>query len=118
MVDDQFTVRELQRSILEAAGYRVATACDGRDAIASLATEGDVGLIVTDLDMPEMDGLELLRHVRADAEWSMLPVVVVSGRGREEDRKLGLDQGADAYIVKDEFDQQTLLDTVARLLSP
>lgn len=118
VVDDQFTVRELQRSILEAAGYRVATACDGRDAIASLASEGDVGIIVTDLDMPEMDGIELLRHVRADAKRSMLPVVVVSGRGSAEDRRRGIDEGADAYIVKDEFDQQTLLDAVARLLGP
>jgi two-component system chemotaxis sensor kinase CheA len=118
VVDDQFTVRELQRSILEAAGYRVATARDGRDAIASLAAEGDVGLIVTDLDMPEMDGIELLRHVRADAERSTLPVVVVSGRGSTQDRQRGVDEGADAYIVKDEFDQRTLLDTVARLLAP
>jgi two-component system, chemotaxis family, sensor kinase CheA len=68
--------------------------------------------------MPDMDGLELLRQVRGDTGTSTLPVVIVSGRASVEDRQRGVDEGADAYIVKDEFDQQTLLDTVARLLAP
>jgi two-component system chemotaxis sensor kinase CheA len=116
VVDDQFTVRELQRSILRASGYRVEVACDGREAIDTLAAAGDFDLVVTDLLMPEMDGLELLGAIRADPERSSLPVVVVTSRGSEEDRKRGAEAGADAYIVKDEFDQQALLETVERLV--
>ncbi len=116
VVDDQFTVRELQRSILRASGYRVEVACDGREALDTLGAGGDFDLVVTDLQMPEMDGLELLGAIRADPERSSLPVVVVTSRGSEEDRKRGAEAGADAYIVKDEFDQQALLETVKRLV--
>jgi two-component system chemotaxis sensor kinase CheA len=116
VVDDQFTVRELQRSILRASGYRVEVACDGREALDTLGAAGDFDLVVTDLLMPEMDGLELLGAIRADPERSSLPVVVVTSRGSEEDRKRGAEAGADAYIVKDEFDQQALLETVKRLV--
>jgi two-component system chemotaxis sensor kinase CheA len=116
VVDDQFTVRELQRSILRASGYRVEVACDGREALAALGAEGDFDILVTDLQMPEMDGLELLAAIRADPQRASLPVVVVTSRGSEEDRKRGAEAGADAYIVKDEFDQQALLETVRRLV--
>jgi two-component system chemotaxis sensor kinase CheA len=116
VVDDQFTVRELQRSILEAAGYRVETARDGREALAKMDGEAGIDIVVTDVDMPEMTGIELLRAIRADPERPSLPVVVVSARGSEDDRRLGVDAGADAYIVKKEFDQRTLLDTVERLI--
>jgi two-component system chemotaxis sensor kinase CheA len=115
VVDDQFTVRELQRAILRAAGYRVEVACDGREALQTL-TKADFDIVVTDLQMPEMDGLELLGAIRADPSSSGLPVIVVTSRGSEEDRRLGVQAGADAYIVKDEFDQQALLDTVERLV--
>jgi len=117
VVDDQFTVRELQRSILEAAGYRVRTARDGREALANVGSDSDVELVVTDVQMPEMDGIELLRAIREDGERSSLPVVVVTSKGGEEDRSRGLEAGADAYIVKDQFDQRALLETVDRLLS-
>ncbi len=116
IVDDQFTVRELQRSILRASGYRVEVACDGREALAALDTEDAFDLVVTDLQMPEMDGLALLAAIRADPEHSSLPVVIVTSRGSDEDRKRGAQAGADAYIVKDEFDQQALLQTVERLV--
>jgi two-component system chemotaxis sensor kinase CheA len=116
VVDDQFTVRELQRSILGAAGYSVETACDGREALEALASGGSFDLVVTDLLMPEMDGLELLRSIRADAQRSDLPVIVVTSQGSAEDRARGADAGADAYIVKDEFDQRALLATVDELL--
>jgi two-component system, chemotaxis family, sensor kinase CheA len=116
VVDDQFTVRELQRSILEAAGYRVETARDGRDALHKVAGESGIGLVLTDVDMPEMNGIELLRTIREDPEHLSLPVVVVTGRGGEEDRQRGVEAGADAYIVKEEFDQRALLETVGRLL--
>jgi two-component system chemotaxis sensor kinase CheA len=116
VVDDQFTVRELQRSILRASGYRVEVACDGREALDALSAEDDFDLVVTDLQMPEMDGLELLGAIRADPDRTSLPVIVVTSRGSEEDRKRGAQAGADAYIVKDEFDQQALLETVKRLV--
>jgi two-component system, chemotaxis family, sensor kinase CheA len=117
VVDDQFTVRELQRSILETAGYRVETASNGREALSKLSGSSDVDLVLTDVDMPEMTGLELLRAIRADPRNFALPVVVVTGRGGEADRKVGMEAGADAYIVKKDFDQRTLLDTVGRLLA-
>lgn len=117
VVDDQFTVRELQRSILEAAGYRVETASDGHEALGRLAADPRISLMVTDLDMPKMGGIELLRSLRGEPSPSSLPIVVVSSRGDEADRRLGAEAGADAYIAKDEFNQQALLDTVQRLIT-
>jgi two-component system chemotaxis sensor kinase CheA len=116
VVDDQFTVRELQRSILEAAGYRVLTAVDGADALRQLTSNGGVDLVVTDLEMPELDGLELLRRMRQEPALATLPVVVVTSRSSEEDRRRGLEAGADAYVTKARFDQRALLDTVERLV--
>jgi two-component system, chemotaxis family, sensor kinase CheA len=116
VVDDQFTVRELQRSILHAAGYRVGVARDGREALEELGSKGDYDMVVTDLQMPEMDGLELLAAIRSDPQRTHLPVVMVTSHASEEDRKRGAEAGADAYIVKSEFDQQALLDTVERLV--
>jgi two-component system chemotaxis sensor kinase CheA len=116
VVDDQFTVRELQRSILEAAGYRVETARDGREALSRFGVDTEIDMVLTDLQMPEMDGIELLRSIREDPDRGSLPVVIVTAMGGEEDRRRGAEVGADAYIVKDEFDQQALLDTVERLI--
>jgi two-component system chemotaxis sensor kinase CheA len=117
VVDDQFTVRELQRSILEAAGYRVETARDGSEALSRIGAEPDVGLVVTDIEMPEMDGIELLRSIRSEPKNAALPIVMVTARGSEEDRRRGVEEGADAYLIKSEFNQQALLDTVERLLA-
>ena len=116
VVDDQFTVRELQRSILEAAGYRVATAEDGVAALQQLGGDADIDLVVTDLEMPQMGGLELLRRVRGETATASLPVVVVTSLAGEEDQRRGLEAGADAYVTKDRFDQRALLDTVERLI--
>ena len=116
VVDDQFTVRELQRSILESSGYRVETARDGCEAWERLSTRPGIDLVVTDLEMPEMDGLELVSAIRRDPEISTLPVVIVTSRGGDEDERRGLDAGADAYIVKERFDQRTLLESVERLV--
>ncbi len=115
VVEDSFTVRELQRSILESAGYRVETARDGREALARVSEDG-IDLVLTDIEMPEFDGLELTRAIRADAEHSSVPVVIVSARGSDDDRQAGIDAGADAYMVKRGFDQQALLETVERLV--
>jgi two-component system, chemotaxis family, sensor kinase CheA len=117
VVDDQFTVRELQRGILEAAGFRVKTARDGGEALDAVAGAPEVELVVTDVRMPGMDGIELLRAIRGRHKGSSLPVVVVTSQGSDEDRQRGLEAGADAYIVKDQFDQKTLIETVERLLT-
>ena len=116
IVDDQFTVRELQRRILEGADYEAVTAADGRQALEALNREPDIELVITDIEMPELDGLGLLGAIRADPARASLPVVIVSSRGSAEDRTRGAEAGADAYVVKAEFDQRALLDTVARLM--
>jgi two-component system chemotaxis sensor kinase CheA len=116
VVEDSYTVRELQRSILEAAGYRVETARDGKAGLDRVTGDDEIALVITDLEMPEMDGLELTRAIRARGERSSLPVIVVTSRGDEEDRRRGVEAGADAYVVKQAFDQQALLDIVERLV--
>jgi two-component system chemotaxis sensor kinase CheA len=116
VVEDSFTVRQLQRSILEAAGYRVSTARDGRDALNRLADEDDIALVLTDVEMPEMDGIELVQALRADPRTQSLPVVVVTTLASEDDRRRGIEAGADAYMTKRSFDQQALLETVERLI--
>jgi len=118
VVDDQFTVRELQRGLLEAAGYAVDTARDGQEALAALGDNGDIDLVVTDLQMPNLDGLGLLQAIRGGSEHTDLPVVIMSSLGAEEDRRRGVEAGADAYLVKQDFDRRALLDTVARLIGP
>jgi two-component system, chemotaxis family, sensor kinase CheA len=116
VVEDSFTVRELQRSILEAAGYPVVTARDGRDALSVLSRDPRVALVVTDLEMPELDGIGLIRAIRADPARSALPVIIVTSHGSEEERRRGIEAGADAYMAKRSFNQQALLATVEGLI--
>jgi two-component system chemotaxis sensor kinase CheA len=118
VVEDSFTVRELQRSIFEAAGYRVATAEDGRDALAVLQRDPEIALVVSDLDMPGLDGLGLTRAVRADPDRSALPVIIVTAQGTEQARQQGIAAGANAFMAKAQFDQRELLATVGRLVRP
>jgi two-component system, chemotaxis family, sensor kinase CheA len=115
VVDDQLSARELQRGILESAGYRVEVARDGREALRLVTELGDVEVVLTDVQMPVMDGFELLEAIRADDERGSLPVVIVTTLGDEASRRRGAEAGADAYIVKDEFDQRTMLETIERL---
>jgi two-component system chemotaxis sensor kinase CheA len=116
VVEDSLTIRELQRSILEAAGYRVQTAPNGREALTHLDRDEEISLVVTDVEMPEMDGIELTRSIRAHATCSTLPVVIVTSLGADDDRERGIEAGADAYMVKNRFDQHDLLETVERLV--
>jgi two-component system chemotaxis sensor kinase CheA len=116
VVDDQFSARELQRSILSVAGYEVEIARDGREALRRIGEIADLDLVLTDVQMPEMDGFELLEAIRADEAHASLPVVVVTTLGDEQSRRRGAEAGADAYIVKNEFDQEALLDTIERLV--
>jgi two-component system, chemotaxis family, sensor kinase CheA len=115
VVDDTAVVRELERSILEEAGYRVRTAADGRQALAALA-DAPADLVVTDVDMPGCDGLQLTRSIRAEPAWAGLPVVVVTSKSADADRRRALEAGADAYLRKGDLDQRTLLALVGRLL--
>jgi two-component system chemotaxis sensor kinase CheA len=116
VVEDSFSVRELQRSILETAGYPVVTARDGRDALAVLNRDNQIALVVTDIEMPGLDGIGLTQEIRASAARSSLPVVIVTSRGSDDDQRRGIEAGADAYMAKSGFDQQTLLAIVARLV--
>lgn len=116
VVEDSFSVRQLQRSILEAAGYAVETARDGRDALARLESDEEIDLVVADVQMPELDGVELTKAIRRSQRHALLPVVIVTSRGEDEDRRRGIEAGADAYMVKSAYDQGALLETVARLI--
>jgi two-component system, chemotaxis family, sensor kinase CheA len=115
VVDDALTVRELQRSILERAGYEVRTAADGLEALSRLA-ERPVDLVLTDVEMPRMDGFALTEAIRAHQPLRNTAVLVLSSRSGDDDRRRGLEAGADGYIVKSAFDQATLLNAVDRLL--
>jgi two-component system chemotaxis sensor kinase CheA len=114
VVDDSITSRTLLKNILEMAGYQVQTHIDGRAAFTALKTEG-FDLVVADVEMPRMDGFELTAAMRADDRLRELPVVLVTSRSAREDRERGIDVGANAYIVKTDFDQGNLLDAVKRL---
>lgn len=115
VVDDSMTTRTLEKSILEAHGYTVRTAVDGREALAALRAH-PAALVVTDVQMPHLDGFGLLEEMRKDAKLARVPVIVVTSMDRREDRERGLALGANAYIVKRKFDHEDLLATVRQLL--
>ncbi|TFD80195.1 hybrid sensor histidine kinase/response regulator [Cryobacterium sp. Sr8] len=115
VVDDALTIRELQRNILERAGFEVRVAVDGTDALLKLAEEASE-LILTDIEMPRMDGFELTEAVRAHPSFANIPVLILSSRASEADRRRGLDAGADGYILKSGFDEGSLLIAVNRLI--
>lgn len=115
VVDDSLTVRELERKLLVGRGYEVSVAVDGMDGWNILRSE-KYDLLVTDIDMPRMDGIELVGLVRRDAQLQSMPVVVVSYKDREEDRRRGLDAGADYYLAKSSFHDETLLEAVQMLI--
>ncbi|KVN41596.1 hybrid sensor histidine kinase/response regulator [Burkholderia pyrrocinia] len=115
VVDDSLTVRELERKLLEKRGYAVTVAVDGMDGWNALRG-GEFDLVVTDIDMPRMDGIELVTLIKRDAALKALPVMIVSYKDREEDRRRGLDAGADYYLAKSSFHDETLLDAVRDLI--
>lgn len=115
VADDSFTTRELIRSILQSAGYEVVAAVDGADALDLLRAR-PVDLVVSDVEMPRIDGFELAARIRADRQLREVPVVLITSLATEEHRRRGLEAGAQAYIVKSQFDQQSLLDVVHQLL--
>ncbi len=115
LVDDSFTTRALERSVLEVAGFDVVAVADGSEALSALEFE-PFDVVVTDVSMPEMSGLELCNHIRGNERLRRLPVVLVTSLGSEDDRRAGLAVGADAYIVKSEFDHEVFVKTVKDLV--
>ena len=115
VVDDSLTTRTLERYILEAAGYAVEVAGDGAEALGRLE-EQEYDALVSDVHMPNLDGVALTARLRADARFRELPVILVTSLESPEDRERGLQAGADAYLVKSSFDQDYLLRTVRELL--
>ncbi|MDO8736894.1 MAG: hybrid sensor histidine kinase/response regulator [Thermoleophilia bacterium] len=116
VVEDSLVVRELQRNILEAAGYLVHTAVDGEDALDHLLKK-PADCIVTDIEMPRMNGFDLTTAIRKNREFKDTPVIMVTSCSSDDDRKRGMDAGADAYVIKGSFDQQNLLKTIGRLVA-
>lgn len=116
VADDSFTTRELIRSILQSAGYQVTTAIDGFDALDKL--RGDTyDLVVSDVEMPRVDGFQLTSSIRNDLGLTDLPVIIVTSLASEAHKRRGLEVGAQAYIVKSQFNQNSLLETVQQLLT-
>jgi chemotaxis protein histidine kinase CheA len=115
VVEDAFSTRELEKSILETHGYLVDTAVDGLDALDRVIG-GRYDLIVSDIEMPRMDGFELCRTLKKKEEYKNIPVVMVTSLQKEEDKRRGMEVGAAAYLVKTSFEQTNLLETIERLV--
>lgn len=115
VVEDSVGVRELQRVILESAGYEVETAVDGLDGAARLRHE-PADLVLSDVEMPGMDGFALTRTIRRTKGWENVPVVIMTSRGEDGAREAGAEAGCSAYLLKSDFDQESLVSTVRRLV--
>ncbi len=116
VVDDSATTRALEANILRTAGYEVVTAVDGEAALRQLSDNLSVDLIVSDVDMPNLDGFGLTQAVRGIDRLATVPIILVTARSTDADRAKGLRVGASAFLVKSSFDQTVLLQTIARLL--
>jgi len=115
LAEDSVTSRMLLKGILEAAGHKVTTVADGMEALAALRT-GTFDALVSDVQMPRLDGFALTEKIRGDSKLAELPVILVTALGRREERERGIDVGASAYITKGNFDQRELVETVNRLV--
>jgi two-component system chemotaxis sensor kinase CheA len=115
VVEDSVTSRMLLKNILEANGYKVSIAVDGIDGFMALKTD-QFDLVVSDIEMPRMDGFDLTAQIRSNSKFAEIPVILVTALESREHRERGIDVGANAYIVKSSFDQSNLLETVRRLI--
>jgi two-component system sensor histidine kinase and response regulator WspE len=115
VIDDSLTVRELERKLLGSNGYEVEVAVDGMDGWNAVRT-GGFDLVITDVDMPRMNGIELVTLIKKDPQLNSLPVMIVSYKDRPEDRQRGLEAGADYYLAKGSFHDDTLLQAVKDLI--
>jgi CheY-like chemotaxis protein len=109
VVDDSINTREIERDVLEAHGYEVTLAEDGQDGLRKArATRFDA--VLTDVEMPHMDGFTLTERLRQEEEYGDTPIIILSSRQKDEDKRRGIQAGADAYIVKGDFDQSNLVE--------
>ena len=115
IADGDSELCDLYRQLLAKRGYEVETAVDGMDGWNAIR-DADFDLVVSDIDMPRMNGLEFVKNIKGDARLKHTPVVIVSYKGREEDRLRGLDAGADYYLGKSSFHDETLIDAVTDLI--
>lgn len=115
VVDDSLNTREIEKDVLEAYGYQVTLAQDGVDGLAK-ARQEQFDAVLTDVEMPNMDGFSLTENLRADENYAYIPIIIITSREKEEDKRRGIQVGADAYIVKGDFDQNNLVDTLRTLL--
>jgi len=118
LADDSITTRTLEKHILENAGYEVLTAADGQEAWKLICQneKGLPDLVVSDVNMPRMDGFALTQSIKGDSSYARVPVVLVTSLESPQDRLHGMEAGADAYIIKSTFDQRELLETIERLI--
>jgi two-component system chemotaxis sensor kinase CheA len=115
IVEDSITVRSMLKSIVESAGYETEVAVDGVDGYNKL-TNGNFDAVVTDIEMPNMNGFELTSKIKGDKKFSDIPVILVTTLESQKDMQRGLEAGADAYIVKGSFEKSNLTDTIRRLI--
>lgn len=115
IVDDSLTVREVERKLLEAYGYLVDVAVDGMDGWNAVRTQS-YDLVISDIDMPRMDGIELVRQIKAHSKYNEIPVIIVSYKDRAEDRRRGMEAGADYYLTKGSFHDDSFLNAVHDLI--
>jgi len=115
VVDDSLTIRELEKNILEAVGYEVEVAIDGVQALEKMKQK-KFNLVITDITMPNMNGFELTSAIKRDKKYKDTPVIIVTSEEKEEDRRKGIEVGAEAYIRKSAFDQKNLLDMIERMV--
>jgi two-component system chemotaxis sensor kinase CheA len=115
IADDSVTARTLLKNILESAGYEVKTVVDGMEAFTTLKIK-KFDLLVSDVEMPRMNGFSLVSKIRNDSELKDLPVILITGLESREDKEKGIEVGANAYIVKSSFDQSDLLEVIRRFI--
>jgi two-component system chemotaxis sensor kinase CheA len=116
LAEDSITTRTQVRRILQQAGYDVEVAVDGLDGWEKLTGSGPFHALITDVEMPRLDGFGLISRVRKDKAWADLPIILVTSLASDADKRRGIEVGATAYLVKSTFDQKVLLDTLRRLL--
>lgn len=116
VVDDSVTTRILEKNVLEAAGYEVQLAVNGQEALGVIAGGELPDLIISDVVMPRLDGFGLTAQIKRDARTANIPVILVTSLDSTEDKTRGIEAGADAYIVKSQFDQNSLLETIEQLI--
>lgn len=116
VVDDSLNTREIEKTILEAYGYKVETGRDGLDGFEK-AMEGNYDIIVSDLEMPRLNGFGFIEKLRQQDKYKHTPVIIVTSRENENDKRRGIEVGANAYIIKGSFDQTSLIDTIESLLA-